>query len=103
MPWKTCACPWSCEESAAWSPGLPSFWAASAQTWLANLYRPHNQTLLVLVSLGLGTFLVAALFAAQSSILAQIEAVTGRDQPREDGAKSVSTAAPDWGATACRQ
>lgn len=60
---------------------VPAFGSYLWRQGLANLYRPHNQTLLVLVSLGLGTFLVAALFAAQSSILAQIESVAGRDQP----------------------
>ncbi len=48
---------------------------------LANLYRPHNQTLLLMVSLGLGTFLVAALYTAQSSVLSHINSVGGSDQP----------------------
>ena len=48
---------------------------------LANLYRPHNQTLLLMVSLGLGTFLVAALYTAQNSVLAHISSIGGDDQP----------------------
>jgi putative ABC transport system permease protein len=48
---------------------------------LANLYRPHNQTLLLMVSLGLGTFLVAALYTAQNSVLAHISRIGGDDQP----------------------
>lgn len=48
---------------------------------LANLYRPHNQTLLLMVSLGLGTFLVAALYTAQSSVLAHINNLSGHDGP----------------------
>ena len=60
---------------------LPASWSYVWRQGLANLYRPHNQTLLVLVSLGLGTFLVAALYTAQSSILAHIERVGGDDQP----------------------
>lgn len=48
---------------------------------LANLYRPHNQTLLLMVSLGLGTFLVAALYTAQNSVLTHIDRVAGGDQP----------------------
>ncbi len=48
---------------------------------LANLYRPHNQTLLLMVSLGLGTFLVATLYTAQNSVLAHISQLGGEAQP----------------------
>ena len=60
---------------------FPSGWSYLWRQGLANLYRPHNQTLLVLVSLGLGTFLVVALYTAQSSIVAHINSVSGGDQP----------------------
>ncbi|MCC7264617.1 MAG: ABC transporter permease [Candidatus Latescibacteria bacterium] len=48
---------------------------------VANLYRPRNQTLLLLVSLGLGTFLVASLYLVQTSLLAHIDRVGGGGQP----------------------
>ena len=48
---------------------------------LANLYRPYNQTLLLLVSLGLGVFLVGSLYTAQSSVLAHIARLGGGEQP----------------------
>ncbi len=48
---------------------------------VANLYRPRNQTLLLLVSLGLATFLVASLYLVQTSILGHIDRVGGSDQP----------------------
>jgi len=48
---------------------------------LANLYRPRNQTLLLMVSLGLGTFLVASLYTAQNSVLAHINHLGGDEQP----------------------
>jgi putative ABC transport system permease protein len=48
---------------------------------VANLYRPRNQTLLLLVSLGLGTFLVASLYLVQTSLLAHIDRVGGSGQP----------------------
>jgi putative ABC transport system permease protein len=60
---------------------FPSSWSYVWRQGLANLYRPQNQTLLLLVSLGLGTFLVAALYTAQSSILAQLDRVGGDGQP----------------------
>lgn len=58
--------------------------AAGRYVWrqgVANLYRPRNQTLLLLVSLGLGTFLVASLYLVQTSILAHIDRVGGKGQP----------------------
>lgn len=60
---------------------FPSSWSFVWRQGLANLYRPHNQTLLLLVSLGLGTFLVTTLYSAQSSIVAHIEGVSGGEQP----------------------
>ena len=60
---------------------FPTGWSYLWRQGLANLYRPHNQTLLLLVSLGLGTFLVVTLYTAQSSIIAHINSVSGGDQP----------------------
>jgi putative ABC transport system permease protein len=40
------------------TPGWPFIWRQG----LANLYRPHNRTLLLLLSLGLGVFLVLTLY-----------------------------------------
>jgi putative ABC transport system permease protein len=48
---------------------------------LANLYRPHNQTLLMIISIGLGTFLIATIFLMQDLLLKQIEFSAGDDQP----------------------
>ena len=60
---------------------FPMRWSFLMRQGVANLYRPHNQTLLLLVSLGLGTFLVVALYTAQTSILKQINSVAGGEQP----------------------
>ena len=49
-------------------PGLPFAWRQG----LANLYAPGNQTLVLLLTLGLGVFLVLALGLVQRSILGQI-------------------------------
>ena len=49
-------------------PGLPFAWRQG----LANLYAPGNQTLVLLLTLGLGVFLVLALGLVQRSILSQI-------------------------------
>ncbi len=49
-------------------PGLPWAWRQG----LANLYTPGNQTLVLLLTMGLGVFLVLALGLVQRSILDQI-------------------------------
>ena len=61
-----------------WSPRrLPYVWRQG----LANLHRPHNRTVLLLVSLGLGTFLVLTLYLARESLLRQFRGSTGSDRP----------------------
>ncbi len=56
---------------------LPYVWRQG----LANLYRPQNRTVLLLVSLGLGTFLVLTLYLARESLLREFRASTGNDRP----------------------
>lgn len=48
---------------------------------LANLYRPNNQTVLLMLALGLGTFLIMTLFLVERSLLAQVEVAGGDDRP----------------------
>lgn len=48
---------------------------------IANLYRPNNQTLIMTLALGLGTFLIATMLLAQQSLLKQISLVTDGDRP----------------------
>jgi len=52
---------------------FPTSWSYSWRQGLANLYRPHNQTGILMVSLGLGTFLIMTLYLAHSVLLQQIE------------------------------
>ncbi|MEW6303804.1 MAG: FtsX-like permease family protein [Verrucomicrobiota bacterium] len=47
---------------------LPYVWRQG----LSNLYRPNNRTVLMLVSLGLGTFLILTLYLSQQLLLAQL-------------------------------
>lgn len=47
---------------------------------LANLFRPNNQTLVLIVVIGLGTFLISTLNIAQSSLLNQVEFVGNENQ-----------------------
>jgi putative ABC transport system permease protein len=56
---------------------LPYAWRQG----LANLHRPGNRTLLLLVSLGLGTFLMMALYLTRGTLLGQLRVVGGGDRP----------------------
>lgn len=48
---------------------------------IANLHRPNNRTVLLLLALGLGTFLILTLVLTRSTLLAQIEGSGGSDRP----------------------
>jgi putative ABC transport system permease protein len=47
---------------------------------LANLYRPNNRTLLLTLSLGLGTFLLLNLYLSRGVLLAQFQSVGTKSQ-----------------------
>ncbi|MEM6334966.1 MAG: FtsX-like permease family protein, partial [Bacteroidota bacterium] len=49
--------------------GLPYVWRQG----LANLYRPNNQTRVLVLSLGLGTFLLMTLYLTQRALIGQVE------------------------------
>lgn len=48
---------------------------------IANLHRPNNQTLMMVFSLGLGTFLIATLLISQQVLLGQLDVLGGGEQP----------------------
>lgn len=48
---------------------------------LANLHRPNNRTVLLLLSLGLGTFLMLTLVLTRETLLAKISGVGGASRP----------------------
>ena len=60
---------------------FPGSWNYVWRQGLANLYRPHNQTLTLILALGLGTFLIATLYLLQTSLLENIETLGGDEQP----------------------
>ena len=57
---------------------FPTSWSFIARQSIANLYRPNNQTLTLIVSIGLGTAFISTLFFVQDLLLQQIK-VTGSD------------------------
>jgi putative ABC transport system permease protein len=60
------------------APALLSF---SWRQGLANLYRPSNQTVAVMLAVGLGTFLMVTLYSVQSMLLNEVQERTGSGEP----------------------
>jgi putative ABC transport system permease protein len=60
----------------AWS-HFPFVWRQG----LASLHRPNNRTLLLMVSLGLGTFLMLTLYLVQFSLVRELSPATQADKP----------------------
>lgn len=52
---------------------FPVSWSYVWRQSIANLYRPNNQTLILMVSIGLGTALISTLFFTQDLLLSQVE------------------------------
>jgi putative ABC transport system permease protein len=60
---------------------FPSSWSYPWRQGLANLYRPQNQTTVLMLALGLGTFLIVSLFLVQRTLLEQIKVAGGEGRP----------------------
>ena len=60
---------------------FPTSWAYPWRQGLANLYRPHNQTTVLLLTLGLGVFLITTLMLVERTLLEQIQVAGGEDRP----------------------
>jgi len=60
---------------------LPHGWPYVWRQGLANLHRPANQTMAVVLSLGFGAFLLATLFLAQHNLLEELRLTGGAARP----------------------
>ena len=60
---------------------FPTSWAYPWRQGLANLYRPHNQTTVLLLTLGLGVFLISTLMLVERTLLEQIQIAGGEGRP----------------------
>jgi putative ABC transport system permease protein len=60
---------------------VPGFLSFPWRQGLANLHRPNNQTTAVMLSIGLGTFLLVTLYNVRSMLLAQVLERTGKGEP----------------------
>jgi putative ABC transport system permease protein len=60
---------------------FPHRWSFVLRQGLANLYRPNNRTLLLTLSLGLGTFLLLNLYLTRQVLLSQFTSIGTDNQP----------------------
>jgi putative ABC transport system permease protein len=60
---------------------IPAKLPFTVRQGIANLHRPNNRTLLLLLSLGLGTFLMVSLYLVQQVLLKQLITSSGKNQP----------------------
>lgn len=60
---------------------FPKKWSYVARQGIANLFRPENQTVLLVVTIGLGTMLLSTLFLIQNLLLKQVEFSGSGGQP----------------------
>jgi putative ABC transport system permease protein len=60
---------------------FPSAWNYLWRQGLANLYRPNNQTTILIISIGLGTALICTLFFVQTILINRVSLSSGINQP----------------------
>lgn len=60
---------------------FPDSWSYVWRQGLANLYRPHNQTRVLILALGLGTLLLGVLYLSQHMLLSQVALAGSANQP----------------------
>ncbi|QJW92402.1 FtsX-like permease family protein [Spirosoma taeanense] len=60
---------------------FPASWSYVWRQSLANLYRPNNQTLILVTAIGLGAFLIATLYLTQGLLLGRVELSGSGKQP----------------------
>jgi putative ABC transport system permease protein len=60
---------------------FPASWSYLWRQGLANLFRPNNQTAILIVSIGLGTSLICTLLFTQDILLTRVNLSTSGNQP----------------------
>ncbi len=60
---------------------FPVSWSFLFRQGIANLYRPNNQTRILIVSIGLGTALICTLFFIQNILLNRVSLTASGNQP----------------------
>jgi putative ABC transport system permease protein len=59
---------------------LPRRWGFVLRQGVANLYRPNNRTLLLTLSLGMGTFLLLTIYLTRNVLLTQFRSLDANNQ-----------------------
>ena len=60
---------------------FPASWGFTARQSLLNLYRPNNQTTVLILAIGVGTFLISTLYFTKDILLAQVSLESSEDTP----------------------
>lgn len=60
---------------------FPNHWGFVARQSLLNLFRPQNQTLTLVLAIGVGTFLISTLYFSKDLLLAQASIEAQSDSP----------------------
>ncbi|MGB5819901.1 MAG: FtsX-like permease family protein [Saonia sp.] len=60
---------------------FPSSWGFTARQSLLNLFRPNNQTVVLLLAIGVGTFLISTLYFTKDMLLAKAKLEDSADSP----------------------
>jgi putative ABC transport system permease protein len=60
---------------------FPAHWRYELRQGLANLFRPHNQTVVLILAVGLGTFFITTLYLTQTSLLQEVATVGSGTRP----------------------
>ncbi len=60
---------------------VPKNWSFVFRQGLSNLYRPNNQTLILITSIGLGTAMISILYFMQGLLIGQVEFAGRGEQP----------------------
>src|SRR5690606_16258924 len=83
---------------------FPTSWSFVGRQSLLNLFRPQNQTLILILSIGLGTFLISTLYFTQDALLGGVAFQSREDDPnliifdiQNDQREAVSKAVSDEG------
>ena len=59
---------------------FPARWSYLWRQGFANLYRPNNQTLILVVTIGLGTTFIGTLYFVQQLLIDKVKATVGNNQ-----------------------
>lgn len=60
---------------------FPASWSYLWRQGFANLYRPNNQTLILVISIGLGTAFICTLFFVQTILISRVTLSASGNQP----------------------